>query len=136
GYSSLAKLAPGDSSCVGANGESLAMNRQRGFSNGFFSDCATAEWQYYGEQSSTLVQDWIQEFQVMTNSFSAEFGTAAGGILNVITRSGSNRHQARAYGFFRDAKLDSAPFAGSFTNGRPNSLDEAAPFSQRRLGGF
>ena len=112
------------------------MNGQRGFSNGFFIDGATAEWQYYGKQSSTMVQDWIQEFQVMTNSFSAEFGTASGGILNVITRSGSNRYQARAYGFFRNAKLDSAPFAGSFTNGRPNYLDEAAPFSQQRLGGF
>src|SRR5436190_12366502 len=112
------------------------MNGQRGFSNGFFIDGATAEWQYYGKQSSTMVQDWIQEFQVMTNSFSAEFGTASGGILNVITRSGTNRYQARVYGFFRDAALDSAPFAGSFTNGKPNYLDEAAPFSQRRLGGF
>src|SRR5206468_2255628 len=112
------------------------MNGQRGFSNGFFIDGATAEWQYYGKQSSTLVQDWIQEFQVMTNSFSTEFDTAAGGILNVITRSGTNRFQGRGYAFFRDAKFDSAPFAGSFTNGRPDYLDEAAPFSQQRVGGF
>ena len=135
-FSSLARLAPGVTPGVGGNGDSLSMNGQRGFSNGFFIDGATAEWQYYGKQSSTMVQDWIQEFQVMTNSFSAEFGTASGGILNVITRSGTNRYQARAYGFFRDAKLDSAPFAGSFTNGQPNYLDEAAPFSQQRVGGF
>jgi outer membrane receptor protein involved in Fe transport len=135
-FSSLAALAPGVTPGVGGNGDSLSMNGQRGFSNGFFIDGATAEWQYYGKQSSTLVQDWIQEFQVMTNSFSAEFGTASGGILNVITRSGSNRYQARAYGFFRDAKLDSAPFAGSFTNGKPNYLGKAAPFSQQRVGGF
>jgi outer membrane receptor protein involved in Fe transport len=135
-FSSLAKLAPGVTSGVGGNGDSLAMNGQRGFSNGFFIDGATAEWQYYGKQSSTLVQDWIQEFQVMTNSFSAEFGTAAGGILNVITRSGTNRFQGRGYAFFRDAKFDSAPFAGSFTNGQPDYLDEAAPFSQQRVGGF
>jgi outer membrane receptor protein involved in Fe transport len=135
-FSSLAKLAPGVTPGVGGNGDSLSMNGQRGFANGFFIDGATAEWQYYGKQSSTMVQDWIQEFQVMTNSFSAEFGTASGGILNVITRSGTNRYQARAYGFFRDAKLDSAPFAGSFTNGKPNYLDQAAPFSQQRVGGF
>jgi hypothetical protein len=91
-FSSLAALAPGVTPGVGGNGDSLSMNGQRGFSNGFFIDGATAEWQYYGKQSSTLVQDWIQEFQVMTNSFSAEFGTASGGILNVITRSGSNRY--------------------------------------------
>ncbi len=135
-FSSLARLAPGVAPGVGGNGDSLSMNGQRGFSNGFFIDGATAEWQYYGKQSSSMVQDWIQEFQVMTNSFSAEFGTASGGILNVITRSGTNRYQARVYGFFRDAKLDRAPFAGSFTNSQPNYLDEAAPFSQQRVGGF
>jgi outer membrane receptor protein involved in Fe transport len=135
-FSALARLAPGVMPGVGGNGDSLSMNGQRGFSNGFFIDGATAEWQYYGKQSSTMVQDWIQEFQVMTNAFSAEFGTASGGILNVITRSGTNQHQARVYGFFRDARLDSAPFAGSFTNGQPNYLDEAAPFSQQRIGGF
>src|SRR6266850_1549144 len=135
-FSSLARLAPGVVPGVGGNGDSLSMNGQRGFSNGFFIDGATAEWQYYGKQSSTLVQDWIQEFQVMTSSFSAEFGTASGGILNVITRSGTNRYQGRAYGFFRDAKLDSAPFAGSFTNGKPDYLDAAAPFNQQRVGGF
>lgn len=135
-FSSLAKLAPGVAPGVGGNGDSLSMNGQRGFSNGFLIDGATAEWQFYGKQSSTLVQDWIQEFQVMTNSFSAEFGMASGGVLNVITRSGTNRYQARAYGFFRHASLDSAPFAGSFTNGRPNYLDKAAPFDQWRLGAF
>jgi outer membrane receptor for ferrienterochelin and colicin len=36
----------------------------------------------------------VQEFQVLTNSFSAEFGQAAGGMLNVITRSGANRTRA------------------------------------------
>ena len=135
-FSSLATLAPGVAPGVGGNGDSLSINGQRGFSNGFFIDGATAEWQYYGKQSSTMVQDWIQEFQVMTNSFSAEFGTASGGILNVITRSGSNRYHARVYGFFRGGRLDSAPFAGSFTNGQPNYLDQAAPFNQYRLGGF
>lgn len=135
-FSALAKLAPGVTTGVGGNGDSLSMNGQRGFSNGFFIDGATAEWQYYGKQSSTMVQDWIQEFQVMTNSFPAEFGTASGGILNVITRSGTNRFHGRAYGFFRDAKFDSAPFAGSFTNGYPNYFNDAAPFDQQRVGGF
>src|SRR5204863_7394532 len=130
-FSSLAKLAPGVTSGVGGNGDSLAMSGQRGFSNGFFIDGATAEWQYYGKQSTTLVQDWIQEFQVMTNSYSAEFGTAAGGILNVITRSGTNRYTGRAYGFSRDATCDSAPLAGSFTNDKPDGPDAAAPFSHK-----
>jgi hypothetical protein len=113
-FASLAKLSPGVSTGVGGNGDTLSFNGQHGFSNGFFVDGATAEWQYYGKQSSTFVQDWIQEFQVMTNSYPAEFGTASGGIINAITRSGTNNFHGRAYGFFRDDSLDSAPFAGSF----------------------
>ena len=136
-FSSLAKLSPGVTVGAGANGDSLAINGQRGYMNGFFVDGATAEWQYYGKQSSTFVQDWIQEFQVMTNSYPAEFGTASGGIINAITRSGSNQFSGRAYGFFRDDSLDAAPFGGTFdANGKPEYLDQAPPLSQKRLGGF
>ena len=135
-FSDLALLTPGVTPGGGGNGASLSFNGQRGFANGFFVDGATAEWQYYGSQSSTFVQDWIQEFQVMTNSYPAEFGTASGGILNVITRSGTNQFHGRAYGFFRDASLDSAQFAGFFENGEPQFLDEAAPSDQQRMGGF
>jgi outer membrane receptor protein involved in Fe transport len=136
-FASLAKLSPGVTVGAGGNGDSLAINGQRGYMNGFFVDGATAEWQYYGRQSSTFVQDWIQEFQVMTNSYPAEFGTASGGIINAITRSGTNRFSGRAYGFFRDDGLDAAPFGGSFDeNGNPEYLDAAAPLSQKRLGGF
>lgn len=136
-FSSLAKLSPGVTVGAGGNGDSLAINGQRGYMNGFFVDGASAEWQYYGKQSSTFVQDWIQEFQVMTNSYPAEFGTASGGIINAITRSGSNQFSGRAYGFFRDDSLDAAPFAGSFdANGNPEYLDQAPPLTQKRLGGF
>lgn len=66
-FSTLAKLSPGVTIGSGGNGDCISMNGQRGFANGFYVDGATAEWQYYGKQSSTFVQDWIQEFQVMTN---------------------------------------------------------------------
>ena len=136
-FASLAKLSPGVTMGTGGNGDSVSMNGQHGFSNGFFVDGATAEWQYYGKQSSTFVQDWIQEFQVMTNSYPAEFGTASGGIVNAITRSGTNDLHGRAYGFFRDDGLDAAPFAGSFDDaGQPEFLDSPPPLSQKRLGGF
>src|SRR5262249_14294611 len=134
---SLANLSPGVTTGTGGNGDSISVNGQHGFSNGFFVDGATAEWQYYGKQSSTFVQDWIQEFQVMTNSYPAEFGTASGGIINAITRSGTNDLHGRVYGFFRDDALDSAPFAGSFDDaGNPEYLPDAAPLSQKRFGGF
>ncbi len=135
-FSSLAKLTPGVMTGVGGNGDTLSFSGQRGYANGIFIDGASNEMQYYGNQASSFPQDWIQEFQVMTNSFAAEFGTASGGLLNVITRSGTNRFQGRAYGFFRDDSFDAAPFAGSFENGVPQFEAEAPPLSQQRWGGF
>jgi outer membrane receptor protein involved in Fe transport len=135
-FGDLARLAPGVTTGVGGNGDSLSFNGQRGYANGIFVDGASNEWNYYGSQASSFAQDWIQEFQVMTNSFAAEYGTASGGLLNVITRSGTNTYQGRAYGFFRDDALDAAPFAGFFVNGEPQYEDAAPPLSQQRFGGF
>ena len=51
-------------------------------------------------------QDAVQEFQVNTNSFSAEFGRAAGGIINVITKSGTNDFHGTGFWFYRDRALN------------------------------
>src|SRR5439155_7462576 len=90
-----------------------------------------------GRQSNDFPQDWIQEFQVLTNSFSAEYGQAAGGMLNVITRSGSNTTSGRVYGFFRDDKFDQRPVSCRYDAIRqPIFLDTTHPFDQQRYGGF
>ncbi|MGH9159723.1 MAG: TonB-dependent receptor [Vicinamibacteraceae bacterium] len=135
-FSALAALSPGVQPGVGGNGATLAFAGQRGYANGVFVDGASNEWQYYGSQASSFPQDWIQEFQVMTNSFAAEYGTASGGLLNVITRSGSNTFTGRAYGFFRNDAWDAAPFAGFFEDGAPVYEAEAPPLDQQRWGGF
>ncbi|MBI1766426.1 MAG: TonB-dependent receptor [Acidobacteria bacterium] len=69
-------------------------------------------------------QDAVQEFQVNTNSFSAEFGRAAGGTINVITKSGGNDFHGTGFEFFRDRSLNANSLrydAGleTFTGGRP-----------------
>jgi outer membrane receptor protein involved in Fe transport len=51
-------------------------------------------------------QDAVQEFQVNTNTFSAEFGRAAGGTINVVTKSGTNNFHGTAFEFFRDRILN------------------------------
>lgn len=140
-FLSLAQLSPGVSAGVGGNGPTLAVNAQRGYQNNVFVDGASNQWQYYGRQASTFSQDWIQEFQVMTNSYAAEFGSASGGILNVITRSGSNQYVGRGYLYYREKAFDSPPFAGYFENDdidHPAYLtkDEVPGYTQRRWGGF
>jgi len=44
----------------------------------------------------------VEEVQIITNQFSAEYGRASGGRINIRTRGGSNKYHARAFYFFRD----------------------------------
>lgn len=68
---------------------------------------------------STVSQEAVQEFQVVTNSYSAEYGRASGGVVNVVTKSGTNNYHGNVYGFLRNrrfqannpfAPVDNAPF--------------------------
>lgn len=54
--------------------------------------------------------DRIQEFKVQTNSFSAEFGRTAGGVMNVVVKSGSNEFHGSAYEYVRNSRLDANNF--------------------------
>jgi hypothetical protein len=60
-------------------------------------------------------QDAVQEFQVNTSTFSAEFGRAAGGIINVITKSGTNEFHGVAFDFYRDRALNANRLNASTT---------------------
>lgn len=60
-------------------------------------------------------QDAVQEFQVNTNSFSAEFGRAAGGIINVVTKSGTNDWHGVGFDFYRDRALNANRLNASTT---------------------
>src|ERR1700694_3509001 len=70
--------------------------------------------------------DAIEEFSVLTTNYSAEYGTTAGGVVNAITRSGTNRIHGSAYEFLRNSALD----ARRFFDG-PN----VPPFKRNQFGG-
>ena len=54
--------------------------------------------------------DAIQEFSVLTSNYSAEYGKTAGGVVNAITRSGTNQFHGSLYEFLRNSSLDAANF--------------------------
>ena len=76
--------------------------------NSFLTDGNDTTEQYYNENAgrtritSQISQDAVQEFQVVSNNYSAEFGRAMGGVVNTVTRSGSNDFHGTAYWFFRN----------------------------------
>ena len=62
-----------------------------------------------GATSSNLPYNFVRELQVKAGGYEAEFGRASGGIIDVITYSGSNRFGGQAFGFFTDNGLTSEP---------------------------
>jgi hypothetical protein len=54
--------------------------------------------------------DSIEEFSVLTSNISAEYGRTSGGVINAVTRSGTNQFHGSAYEFLRNSALDAANF--------------------------
>src|SRR3984893_6623185 len=59
---------------------------------------------------AALGVDAIQEFSVLTGGFSAEYGKATGGVVNAITKSGTNAFHGDVYEFIRNSALDSRDY--------------------------
>ena len=80
--------------------------------NSFLVDGNDTTEQFYNENAgrtriaSQISQDAVQEFQVVSSNFSAEYGRAVGGVVNTVTRTGSNGLHGTAYWFFRNRTLD------------------------------
>src|SRR5467141_49449 len=72
--------------------------------------------------------DAIQEFSVLTSNYSAEYGKTSGGVVNAITRSGTNRFHGSAYEFLRNSALDARNFFEDPTAPK-------APFKRNQFGG-
>ncbi len=70
--------------------------------------------------------DAIQEFSVLTSNYSSEYGKTSGGVVNAVTRSGTNAFHGSAYEFIRNDKLDAANF---FEAG------QRTPFKRNQFGG-
>ena len=69
-----------------------------------------------------VVLDNIQEYQVLSNQYSAEYGGGAGAIINMVTRGGTNRFGGRVYSYFRDERF----------NSRGHFLPDSAPKPDER----
>ena len=85
----------------------------------------------FDKSSSQIVQpivDAIQEFKVQTSTFSAEFGQAAGGVVNVTMKSGTNELHGNLFEFLRNSKMDATPYFQPAGIGKP-------AFIQNQFGG-
>ncbi len=90
----------------------LNMSGQRARSNLVNVDGADATDNSVNGVRSTVSQEAVQEFQIITNNYAAEYGRAAGGVVNIITRSGSNDFHGDVFGFLRNRNFQAVnPFS-------------------------
>jgi outer membrane receptor protein involved in Fe transport len=90
----------------------LNMSGQRARSNLVNVDGADATDNSTNGVRSTVSQEAVQEFQIITNSYAAEYGRASGGVVNIITRSGANDFHGDVYGYLRNRNFQAVnPFS-------------------------
>ena len=87
------------------NAGNLSVNGQRESSNGFLLNGTTVQEFAFSGAAIIPNLDSIAEFRIVTNNFDAEYGNYAGGQVNVITKSGSNRFHGSAFEFLRNRRL-------------------------------
>ncbi len=84
----------------------------RARSNSINVDGADAGDYISGGARTTVSQDAVQEFQIITNGFSAQYGRASGGVVNIVTKSGTNATHGSAFGFLRNRYIQATnPFS-------------------------
>ncbi|MCL4850465.1 MAG: carboxypeptidase regulatory-like domain-containing protein [Bryobacteraceae bacterium] len=91
-------------------GHSLTINGQRQDQNNWMLDGVDNNAQLFGMVVVVPSIESISEFKVQTSTYSAEFGRAAGAVVNVETKSGSNEFHGSAYEFLRNDNFDATEY--------------------------
>ena len=107
------------------NPGNLSIDGQRESSNGFLVDGIDVQEHMNGGTSIVANLDSIDEFRVLTNNFDPEYGNYNGGMVTVITKSGSDSFHGNVFEFLRNTALDAR---GYFDPSRP-------VFRQNQFGG-
>lgn len=102
-------------------GAGFSINGQRSASTSVLLDGAENVDLFTAGVGQQVPLDSVQEFSVMTSNFSAEFGRAGGGVVNVVTKSGTNQFHGSAYEFNRISALSSNTYENNAT-GTPRAI--------------
>ena len=111
-YSSVVQVVPGISSDADPKNESqstITVYGSSGAENAFYIDGVNTTGIEYGFQGKELNYEFIQEINVKTGGYEAEYGRSTGAVINVITKSGSNAFHGDAFGYLDDKGLRADP---------------------------
>ena len=138
-YRDLAELSSSAQIVPGLRG-GIRLGGQQSDYLGFVIDGQDSFNNFFGEifgsletKNFTIPLDAVQEFQVVTNGFAPEFGRATGGLVNVVTKSGTNEWHGEAHEYYRGSSLtsnDALGFAPNIDN--QNQLGGSIGFPIRK----
>jgi hypothetical protein len=93
--------------------DSISVNGGDSRNNNYMLDGGNNNDDVIGQRAGTQARtplESVQEFQVITNQFDAEYGRTTGAIINAVTKQGTNAWRGSAFGFFQDASLTRPDF--------------------------
>lgn len=100
-YSSVLTLAPGSSQ----DATGFSFGGATGPENNFLIDGVNATNPAFGLQGTNFSLEFVKETEIITGGYNAEYGRATGGVVNVITKSGSNEFHGGAWFFYTPFQL-------------------------------
>ncbi len=109
-YATFVQIAPGTSSDANPENKgqsTITVYGSTGAENSFFIDGVNTTAVEYGFQGKELNFEFIQEIDVKTGGYEAEYGRSTGGIINVITKSGGNEFHGDVFGYTDSDSLQS-----------------------------
>jgi outer membrane receptor protein involved in Fe transport len=105
-FQQLTTLAPGVTMEMGDHDDQFANSPSVGSSsapeNNYVIDGLSATDPRYGTSGTNLTMNFVQEVQVMTGGYGAEYGRSTGGVFNVVTKSGGNRFDGDVFAYYRN----------------------------------
>lgn len=107
-YASIVQVAPGVSTDANPSNPSqstITVYGSSGAENAFYIDGYNTTQMEYGFQGKNLNFEFIQEVDVKTGGYEAEYGRSTGGIINVITKSGGNEFSGDVFGYYDSDSL-------------------------------
>jgi hypothetical protein len=124
-YSSIAQVAPGvasDANPGNPNQNTISVYGSSGAENAYYIDGVNTTNAEYGFQGKELNFEFIQEIDIKTGGYEAEYGRATGGIINVITKSGGNDFSGDVFGYYDADSLQANTKPVVSTNGTVKSF--------------
>ncbi len=87
------------------DGVGVSFSGSSSLENQYYVDGVNTTGLTFGTVGSPVINDFIEEIEVITGGYNAEFGRATGGIVNVVTKSGSNEFKGSIFGTYRPGQL-------------------------------